>query len=271
MGFALSARADTNLVWSDEFNGTSLDTNKWTYDIGNGPWNPRRGTRGSGWGNRELEYYTSSTQNVYVANGFLHIRARREALEGFDYTSGRIKTKGLFSKKYGRLEIRARLPVGIGFWPAIWMLPEKSPYGRWPSSGEIDIMENNGSKPNQEGGTIHYGGTNGRHAYAGRTYHFPPGQSVADFHIYGLQWASNSIQWSVDGNLYETQTNWWSDIANSTFTYPYPAPFDSPFYLLINLAIGGNYLHNPSTNSINPSLPGELVVDYVRVYDDRAP
>jgi beta-glucanase (GH16 family) len=269
IAFIPSLHADTNLVWSDEFNGTSLDTTKWTYDTGNGfmaggYWVP-------GWGNNELENYTSRTNNVYVSGGYLHLHAQQDTYGGYNYTSGRIKTMGLFSKKYGRFEFRAKLPTGIGFWPAIWMLPQSSPYGGWPNSGEIDIMENNGSKPTQEGGTIHYGGANGNDVYSGSTYTFPSGQSVTDFHIYTLLWASNSIQWFVDGNLFETRTSWYSNIGKTTSKYPYPAPFDTPFYILMNLAIGGNYLQNPDTNSINLSLPGDVLVDYVRVYDQTPP
>jgi beta-glucanase (GH16 family) len=265
------ARADTNIVWCDEFNGTTLDTNKWTYDTGNGFWVPDPGYWVGGWGNNELEYYTSRTQNVYVADGYLHLHAQQEAYGGFNFTSGRIKTMDLFAKKYGRLEFRAKLPAGVGFWPAIWMLPQSSPYGGWPNSGEIDIMENNGSKTNQVGGTIHYGGASGHDVYTGQTFYFPGGDSTANFHVYTLLWKSNSIEWSVDGTVYETQNNWWSNIGTSSSTYPYPAPFDQPFYMLINLAIGGNYLGNPSTNQINASLPGDVVVDYVRVYDQTPP
>ena len=258
-----------NIVWDDEFNGASLNTNNWTYDIGNGFYSD--GFYVSGWGNNELEYYTSRTNNVYVAGGLLHIHAREESYDGQSYTSGRIKTIGLFSKTYGRFEWRAALPQGVGFWPALWMLPENSPYGGWPNSGEIDVMENNGAVTNQEGGTIHFGGADGDDVYFGQTYTFVTGDSVANFHVYLLQWTTNSIHWFVDGHLYETQTNWWSNVGTSTDTYPYPAPFNQPFYILMNLAIGGDYLGNPDTNSINASLPGELLVDYVRVYDQTAP
>ncbi len=258
-----------NIVWDDEFNGTTLNTNNWTFDIGNGFYSGSYYV--SGWGNNELEYYTSRTNNVYVAGGLLHIHAQEESYDGQSYTSGRIKSLGLFSKEYGRFEWRAALPQGVGFWPALWMLPENSPYGGWPNSGEIDVMENNGAVTNQEGGTIHFGGASGDDVYFGQTYTFLTGDSVTNFHAYLLQWTTNSIQWFVDGHLYETQTNWWSNVGTSDTTYPYPAPFNQPFYILMNLAIGGNYLGNPDTNSINASLPGEMLVDYVRVYDQTAP
>ncbi len=151
------------------------------------------------------------------------------------------------------------------------MLPQNSPYGGWPNSGEIDVVENKGNIPNQEGGTIHYGGANGNDNYSGQTYNFPSGDSVTNFHTYDLEWTTNSIKWSVDGHLYETQVGWWSNIGTSNNRYPYPAPFDQPFYILMNLAIGGQYLGNPSTNLINASLPGEMLVDYVRVYDQTPP
>jgi beta-glucanase (GH16 family) len=172
---------------------------------------------------------------------------------------------------YGRFEWRARLPSGTGFWPALWMLPENSPYGGWPNSGEIDVMENNGAVSNQEGGTIHYGGANGNDVYTGQTYTFLNGDSVTNFHNYLLEWSTNAINWYVDGHLYESQSNWWSNIGTSTSTYPYPAPFNQPFYILMNLAIGGNYLANPPPSEINPNLPGEMQVDYVRLYEQTAP
>jgi beta-glucanase (GH16 family) len=258
-----------NLVWDDEFNGTNLNTNNWTFDTGNGFYSGSYYV--SGWGNNELEYYTSRTNNVFVANGYLHLHAQEENYQGASYTSGRIKTTGLYFKQYGRFEWRAALPQGVAFWPALWMLPENSPYGGWPNSGEIDVMENNGSVSNQEGGTIHFGGANGNDVYFGQTYTFVTGNSVTNFHTYLVQWATNSIQWFVDGHLYETQTNWWSNVGTSSSTYPYPAPFNQPFYMLMNLAIGGNYLGNPTTNSVNASLPGDMVVDYVRVYDQTVP
>jgi beta-glucanase (GH16 family) len=253
-----------NIVWSDEFNGSTIDSTKWTFDVGTGPPYP-------GWGNNELEYYTGRATNAYVSGGSLHIRAQLEAFNGQNYTSAKIKTAGKFSKLYGRFEWRAKLPTGTGFWPALWMLPQSSPYGGWPNSGEIDVVENKGNVPNQEGATIHYGGQSGNDIYSGATYTFPSGDSVTNFHTYLCEWTTNKISFSVDGHLFETQTNWWSNIGTSTSKYPYPAPFDQPFYIVMNLAVGGNYLGNPPTNSINPSMPGEMLIDYVRVYDQTAP
>jgi beta-glucanase (GH16 family) len=258
-----------NIVWSDEFNGASLNTNNWTNDIGNGFFSG--GNYVPGWGNNEDEFYTGRTQNVYVANGYLHIAALKQPTNGLFYTSGRIKSIGLYYTTYGRIEWRAQLPWGTGFWPALWMLPENSPYGGWPNSGEIDVVENNGSVTNQEGGTIHYGGANGNDVYSGQTYTFPGSDSVTNFHVYLLEWSTNAISWYVDGHRYETQTNWWSNVGTSTSTYPYPAPFNEPFYILMNVAVGGQYLGNPSTNLINASLPGQMLVDYVRIYNQTGP
>ncbi|PWU18170.1 MAG: hypothetical protein C5B50_09695 [Verrucomicrobia bacterium] len=267
--FVLGPRASEaawQLAWSDEFNVTSIATTNWTYDTGNGFY--AGSTWISGWGNNELEYYTSRTNNVYVSGGLLHIAALQESYSGFNYTSGRIKTTGLFTQQYGRFEFRAKLPSGTGTWPAIWMLPQNSTYGGWPNNGEIDIMENKGTSTTQVGGTIHFGGANGNDVYFTQNYTLPSGGSVTNFHLYALEWTSNSITWSVDGTIYEVQTNWWSNVGTSTNTYPYPAPFNQPFYILLNLAIGGNFLGNPSTNTINSgtTFPAEMQVDYVRAY-----
>ena len=246
------------LIWSDEFTGDSVNTTNWTFDIGNGS---------GGWGNNELEYYTSRTQNVYVANGLLHIVAQQESYDGFNYTSAKLKTAGLFSCKYGLCEFYARLPQGQGYWPALWMMPENSVYGGWAASGEIDVTENKGSNPANVLGTIHFGGVypNNTQSY-GPSFTFPAGDSVTNFHLYALEWTTNSIGWYVDNQLYETQTNWWSSSnpTNTNIRNPYPAPFDQPFYIIMNLAVGGNFGGNPDDTTI---FPGEMQVQYVRVYD----
>jgi beta-glucanase (GH16 family) len=252
-----TAYGDWTNVWSDEFNGTNIDLTKWTFDIGAG-----------GWGNNELEYYTSRTNNAYVTNGLLHIRAQRETTNGFVYTSARMKTQGIFSKTYGWIEFRAKLPQGAGFWPALWMLGTNIVSQTWPRCGEIDVMENKGTDPITIGGTIIHNtsGSPGTPVYQTKSYNLPtPGDSVTNFHTYAIQWSTNSIIWLVDGVSVQTWTSWTSSLG------PFPAPFDRPFFLLMNLAVGGNYVGNPSTNSINPSMPGEMQVDYVRVYDYAAP
>jgi beta-glucanase (GH16 family) len=255
-------RADTNIVWSDEFNGTTLNTNNWIYGIGNGV---------NGFGDAELEYYSSSPQNVYVTNGFLHVVALTQATNGFSYTSGKILTQGLFYKEYGRFDFRAQLPAGAGLWPAFWMLSENSPYGGEPNNGEIDVMENLGNQTNSVNGTIHYGGYEGMDYQIGTTGNLPHGQTTTDFHVYTLNWTSNKFEWLIDGNLYETQTNWFSNIGTSSATYPYPAPFNTPFYIIMEMAVGGEYTGIYNTNTINASLPAEMLVDYVRVYDQTEP
>jgi beta-glucanase (GH16 family) len=236
------------LVWSDEFNNDSIDTNHWQFETGNH----------NGWGNRELEFYTDRPDNAYVSNGVLHIVARQEGTNGFAYTSARMKSEGLFAQKYGRFEFRAKFPQGKGYWPALWLMPQDSPYGGWPSCGEIDIVENKGDYPAVVQGTIHYAGPDGGHRQETALYTFPVGNGVGNFHTYDLDWTTNSISWYVDNQLYEMQTNW------STADATYPAPFDQPFYIIMNLAIGGQYDGNPDTNTV---FPGEMQVDYVRVYD----
>jgi beta-glucanase (GH16 family) len=244
-----------NIVWSDEFDGANIASSNWSFETGNN----------GGWGNNELEYYRS--QNAYVTNGLLHIVARQESFNGFNYTSARMKSQNHYSKQYGRIEFRAKLPYGVGFWPALWMLGNNFPSVNWPACGEIDIMENKGSVPGQVQGTIHYSSASNQHLSSTGFYNFPAGNGATNFHTYLLSWSTNSIQWSVDGQLYETQTSW------SSSTGPYPAPFNQPFYFIMNLAVGGNYLGNPSTNSINTNAvwPGDMQVDYVRVYDLTPP
>jgi beta-glucanase (GH16 family) len=245
-----TARGDWQLVWSDEFDGSAINTNNWTFDIGNGS---------GGWGNKELEYYTSRPQNVYVTNGILHIIANKESYGGQNYTAAKLKTLGLFSQTYGRFEFRAKLPQGQGYWPALWLMPKHSAYGRWPASGEIDVMENKGNDPAVVRGTIHYAGADGRHLQSTGGYTFPRNDGAANFHVYLLEWTTNTINWYVDGRRYETQTNW------STAGAAYPAPFNQPFYIIMNLAVGGDYGGNPDAHTV---FPGEMQVDYIRVYDN---
>jgi len=249
-----------NIVWSDEFNGTSISATNWGFEIGNGS---------GGWGNNEQEYYTSLPQNAYVSNGLLHIVGLRQSYDGCNYTSARMKTEGLFSALYGRFAFRVKLPAGQGLWPALWMMPEDSVYGAWAASGEIDVMENTGSNPTNVFGTLHFGGPYPANAQSfGPSYNFPPGAAVTDFNIYLLEWTSNAVNWYINGHLYETQTNWWSSSTTNTGNLnPYPAPFNEPFYLIMNLAIGGTL-----GGSIDDSIfPSDMQVDYVRVYDLTAP
>nr|UUZ04252.1 laminarinase [Candidatus Neomarinimicrobiota bacterium] len=238
------------LVWHDEFNDSTIDLNKWIFEV-----------NAHGGGNNELQYYTDRPLNCYLRNGVLVIQALQEQYTGpdgpRDYTSARINTRLKGDWKYGWFEIRAKLPYGKGLWPAIWMMPTDSRYGSWPASGEIDIMELLGHEPNKVYGTIHYGGTYPIHLQSGKSYQLAGGSFAADFHTFALQWDSTSIKWYVDGILYQTQTSW------STQGYPYPAPFDQPFFLILNVAVGGNWPGNPDNTT---SFPQRMEVDYVRIF-----
>jgi beta-glucanase (GH16 family) len=259
IGGIVSAQPRWQLSWSDDFTGTAIDTNHWTFEIGNG---------NNGWGNHELEYYTSRPQNAYIADGMLHIVARKEPYQGKEFTSAKLKTRDRFSQKYGRFEFCARLPQGKGYWPALWMMPEHPVYGPWAASGEIDVMENRGVNPEKVLGTIHFGATSPHNAQShGPSFNFPPGDSVTNFHVYAVEWTTNAISWYVDNHLYQKQTNWWSSSNRETpgKRNPYPAPFDQPFYINMNLAIGGDFGGRPDDATI---FPGELQIKYVRAYWD---
>lgn len=236
---------DYELVWSDEFNGTQLDTSKWEYQIGNN----------NGWGNNEKEYYLSN--NVSVKDGYLTITAKKEKYKGFNYTSGRIITKNNLKWKYGKIEMRAKLPVGKGMWPAFWMMPASPVYGGWPRSGEIDIMENLGNDSTTVYGTIHYGDTPPNNKHTGKSYSLHEGNFNDSFHIFTLIWEKAKIQWLVDGHLYQTLSEWY------TPGEKFPAPFNQPFNIILNLAVGGYWPGYPDSTTI---FPQKYVIDYVRVY-----
>jgi beta-glucanase (GH16 family) len=246
----ISASGSWQLAWNDEFAGTNVDTTKWTFDTGNGS---------GGWGNNELEFYTTRPTNVYVSNDLLHIVARKESYGGCNYTSAKLKTLGLFSQQYGRFEFRVKLPRGTGYWPALWLMPVNSVYGGWAASGEVDIVENKGRYPTNVMGTLHFGAPYpGQDQSYGPSYTFTGGDSVTNFHVYALEWSTNQFSWYVDSALYETQTLWWSSGG------AYPAPFNIPFYIIMNLAVGGNFDGNPDGTTV---FPGDMQVDYVRVYN----
>ena len=252
-----SAYGDWNIIWSDEFNGTNINTNTWTYDLG-----------GGGWGNSEQEYYTGRTNNAFTAGGLLHIVARKESTNGLSFTSARMKTQGRVAWQYGRFEWRARLPAGTGFWPALWMLGTNITSAGWPDCGEIDVMENNGSALGTVQGTLHSGTSGVNYTSLTGYQNFIDGSSATNFHTYVLDWTTNALLWYVDGRLYELQTNWVSPVGAS-----YPAPFDKPCFIIMNLAVGGNYVGNPSVANINTNggFPGEMQVDYLRVFGQTAP
>ncbi|MET0794763.1 MAG: family 16 glycosylhydrolase [Polyangiaceae bacterium] len=241
-----SASAGYSLVWSDEFNGpkgTAVDSSKWTFDVG-----------GTGWGNDELEYYTNSTNNAALdGSGNLVIEAKKEAMSGKDYTSARIKTQGIKSFTYGRIEARMKIAQGQGMWPAFWMLGEDIGSNPWPACGEIDIMENIGKEPSVIHATIHGPGYS---AGQGPTKQYMLSAPVAaEFHVFAIEWEMNAIRWYVDGTLYSTKTP--SDIPSSaTWVYAHP------FFIVLNLAVGGGWPGNPDGTT---TFPQQLQVDYVRV------
>ncbi|WP_226085593.1 carbohydrate binding domain-containing protein [Mesobacillus sp. S13] len=261
-------KSEWSLVWSDEFSGPEIDRSKWTYDIGN--WIVDEDGNGitNGWGNNEKEYYTDSSENAFIEDGKLVIKAKKEQVTDqfgtYDYTSAKLKTKGLFSKKYGRYEIKAKLPTGKGLWPALWMLPEDDKYGAWAASGEIDIMEAWGSRPNTVSGTIHYGEGWPNNKYTGKEFELPKNRGIDKWHTYALEWEPGELRWYVDGELYQTQNKWYSKGTDNAANFAYPAPFDQEFYLVMNLAVGGWFDGEVDETTIFPS---QMEVDYVRVYD----
>lgn len=255
-----SQDCEWNLIWNDEFNGNKLDTSKWSYQIGNGY---------NGWGNNEQQYYTK--ENVTVSNGSLKITAKEENINGYKYTSSRIRTvtddgTKLFTAKYGKFEARIKLPSGQGLWPAFWMMPADNKYGMWPLSGEIDIMEARGRVLDIINGTIHFGESRPFNKSLGSSYKIPEGSDITGYHVYGIEWNENTIIWYVDGIEYYRTSNWYTTGINGTADYP--APFDQEFYLILNMAIGGNYDGNITPNS--KDLPGTMEVDYVRVYQKNS-
>lgn len=236
----------TNLVWADEFDYTGLpDSGKWGYDTG-----------GHGWGNNELQYYTEKRlQNARVEHGVLVLNVNKENFEQSKYTSARLVTKNKGDWKYGRVEVKAKLPKGVGVWPAIWMLPTHWKYGGWPQSGEIDIMENVGYLPDSVYASVHTGAFNhvkGTNKTAGllRT-------GLADnFHVYAIEWTPEKISFFMDDVLYHTFENQHRGSAEW--------PFDQPFHLLLNVAVGGNW---GGKMGVDDSIfPQAMLVDYVRVY-----
>ncbi|WP_374055673.1 carbohydrate binding domain-containing protein [Rossellomorea sp. FM04394] len=260
---ASSFASPWSLVWNDEFNQAEIDRGKWTFDIGNG-FTDASGAYVPGWGNNEKQYYTDRPENARTEDGKLLITAKKEEYEGFAYTSARLKTKGLFSKAFGKFEMKASLPVGKGYWPAFWMLPEDDKYGGWAASGEIDILEAQGSNPHEAIGTIHYGETWPNNKYTGAHYAFEDGSTIADEHVYSVEWEPGEIRWYVDGKLRQTQNNWYSKGTGNAANFTYPAPFDQPFHMLLNVAIGGNFDGEPTEDTM---FPQSMDVDYVRVYD----
>ncbi|MBM3442817.1 MAG: glycosyl hydrolase family protein [Bacteroidetes bacterium] len=233
------APRNLSLAWSDEFDKNGApDPAKWGYDIGTGA---------NGWGNNEVQYYTNRVENASVENGVLKIKAIRENLSGSPFTSARLLTKGKYEFKYGRVEVRAKVPAGVGTWPAIWMMGGDFGTVGWPACGEADIMEHRGSDLNRIVAALHYPGKSGGNAVVGRTL---IQNATTEFHLYRFDWMASSLQFYVDGQLFHT-------VANSP-----SIPYNKDFFILLNLAMGGNF-----GGPVDPNLNSAIYeIDYVRVY-----
>ena len=248
-----TAHPGWKLVWSEEFNapdGSPVDTTKWVPESG-----------GNGWGNQELEYYTTRPQNAFQQGGNLVIKVLQEKYTGSDgvtrdYTSARLKTLGKFSQKYGRFEARIKIPQGQGIWPAFWMLGDDVGKIGWPKSGEIDIMENIGKEPATVHGTIHGPGYSGDKGISS-SYNLPADPHFADdFHLYAVEWERKAIRFFVDDHLYATRTP--AELPKGTKWV-----YNHPFFMLLNVAVGGGWPGNPDATTV---FPQTMLVDYVRVY-----
>lgn len=240
----------TELVFEDNFdiNG-ALNSTVWNYEIGRGPGN-------DGWGNNELQYYTDRPENIIIENGMLKITAIKALYLGSSFTSARITTKGKYEKKYGRFEARMKLPSGKGLWPAFWMLGNNIDTATWPLCGEIDIMENKGSQPTIISSAIHGPGYSGGNP-AFKSYTFANSRVDTEFHIYGIEWGPKYINFYVDDVLYNQLT---PQSTNVTGEWVFD---ENPFFMLLNLAVGGNFDGAPAAST---TFPQTMLVDYVRVY-----
>jgi beta-glucanase (GH16 family) len=227
------------LAWSDEFDKDGLpDPAKWVYDIGTGS---------NGWGNAELQYYTNRTQNASISNGTLKIRAIKESFQGSAYTSARMLTKGKYEFKYGRVEVRAKVPVGVGTWPAIWMMGNDIGTVGWPACGEADIMEHRGSDLNRITSALHYPGRSGGNPVVASTV---IQNATTEFHVYRFDWSATSLKFYVDDKIFH-------EVQNNT-----NIPYNKDFFILLNLAMGGGF-GGPVDPAFNNAT---FEVDYVRVY-----
>ena len=239
------------LVWSDEFNdstGKLPDSTKWIFNTGTGE---------GGWGNSELQYYTDRPENVSMdGSGNLVITARKEVYAGSAFTSARITTQGKFDQQYGRFEARIRLPYGPGIWPAFWMLGSDIDNNPWPQCGEIDIMELKGQEANIVHGSVHGPGYSGANAIT-KKYALVDERFDTDYHIFAIEWDADKIDFFVDDYLYER-----IGPGNVTGQWVY----DHPFFILLNVAVGGNFVGFPSAQTPFPQM---MLVDYVRVYTEE--
>lgn len=234
------------LVWSDEFGGNVVNDSNWIHEIG-----------GNGWGNGELQYYTDRDTNSYVNNGYLVIQALQENYSAWNYTSARLKSQGKRFFKYGKILARIKLPYGKGLWPAFWMLGESFPIVGWPDCGEIDIVELVGgpSGDNTVYGTAHWENENGQHAQYGNSYTLTSGIFADNFHLFSIIWDEQKIRWYVDNLLYHE-----IDITPASLS-----EFHEEFFIVLNVAVGGNWPGPPDSTTV---FPQKMKVDYVKVYKD---
>ncbi len=255
MGFIYSCENDdtqnvtnfTRLVAQDEFDVDGPpNRDLWRFDIGTGE---------NGWGNNELQYYTNRSENVIVQNGVMLITAREESFEGSAYTSARLITQDRLEQEYGRFEARIRLPYGQGVWPAFWMLGADIDENPWPAAGEIDIMEYRGQEPTKIIGSVHGPGYSGGAAIS-KEFNLENDRFDTGFHIFGIEWGPNYVNYYVDDVLYNRITP--EDVTG-------PWVFDKPFFILINLAVGGSFVGSPNEETV---FPQTMLIDYVRVYEN---
>lgn len=242
------------LVWSDEFNGangSAPDSSRWQFDTG-----------ANKWGNNELESYTSRPSNVHIQDGSLVIIAQKENFTGSDeiqanYTSARLKTQNLFARAYGRFEARIKIPAGQGMWPAFWMLGNDIGTAGWPKCGEIDIMENIGREPGTAHGSLHGPSSSASTTSQTSTFELPGGKKFSDdFHVFAIEWDASAVKFFVDSNNYAT-------FSKAQWPGTGPWVFDHPFFIVLNVAVGGDWPGSPDAAT---TFPQQMLVDYVRVY-----
>ena len=252
-----SSYTDADLVWKDDFSGDKLNMKDWNYEY-----------HAPGWVNSELQEYVDSSENVYVKDGMLVIQAvkKKDANGKTTYTSGRVNTQKKHDYLYGRFEARLKVPKGKGFLPAFWMMPtEENLYGQWPKCGEVDIMEVLGDATAKNYGTVHFGEP---HMQRQGTYSPSSGDFAGDFHVFACEWDPGEMRFYIDGNFYYKTSDWFTK-RNGFGEVTYPAPFDQNFYMILNLAVGGNWPGNPD-DSTKFAENARLVVDYVKVYQKKA-
>ena len=237
-------REGYDLVWQDEFSGTSLNTGDWNYEIGTGS---------NGWGNNELQYYRQ--ENTSVSDGFLTITAKQEAFNGRNYTSSRLTTKDKKEFTYGRIDIRAKVPKGQGIWPALWMLGDNISTVSWPACGEIDIMEMIGGSNREKTvhGTVHWSDASNSHAQYGGSKTLSEGMYSDKFHVYSIEWNETHIKWFIDDVFFHQ-----IDIRPGHLS-----EFHAPQFFIFNVAVGGNWPGSPNASTV---FPQQMLVDYIRVF-----